>query len=145
MLFAKENYYNSMNQVQSILTAYQEIPQDNVYLTAHNPQKEGGSTLQAIANVVRKASDETSFLGLQEKKLQMTQAKSDVTKAEYEKTLAKLNGTVDLFETHYKPVMSKIQESDEMQITQVKLTMDRFAKSLQLMGDNFKVRGEEMS
>ena len=47
----------------------------------------------------------------------MVQSRAEVTKAEYEKTLAKFNGTVDLFETYYKPIMTHIQESDETQIT----------------------------
>lgn len=49
------------------------------------------------------------------------------------------------FDSQYKPVMQKIQESDEMQIYQVKNNMERFAKSLHQIGENFKVRGEEMS
>ena len=73
MLFSKENYYTSMAQVNQILATYQEIPADNVYLTAHNATANptGQSALQSLASVVRKASDEPTFMGLQEKKLQM--------------------------------------------------------------------------
>ena len=110
MLFSKENYYTSMAQVNQILATYQEIPADNVYLTAHNTTANptGQSALQSLASAVRKPSDESTFLGLQEKKLQMVQSKAEVTKAEYEKALSKFNATVDMFETHYKPVMTRI-------------------------------------
>jgi hypothetical protein len=67
-----------------------------------------------------------------------------VTKGEYEKALGKLNQTIDMFETHYKPLLAMMQDSDEKQISQVKTNMDRFAKSVSSLGDNFKVRGEEM-
>lgn len=43
----------------------------------------------------------------------MQQNKADITKAEYEKCLNKLNNTIDNFETEYRPILNRVQESDE--------------------------------
>ncbi len=40
--------------------------------------------------------------------------------------------------------MNRIQESDETHVAHVKIDMERFAKSVTQLGENFKARGEEM-
>ena len=56
----------------------------------------------------------------------------------------KLNGTIDNFETHYKPILNRIQEADEYQINFVKAHMNIFANSIEAIGINLKERGEDI-
>lgn len=39
--------------------------------------------------------------------------KADIARNEYERCLEKLNLTIDMFETSYKPILNKIQECDD--------------------------------
>ena len=54
--------------------------------------------------------------------------KSDMAKNEYEGCLKKLNLTIDMFETSYKPILNKIQKSDDDYINFVKYNLEKFSR-----------------
>lgn len=91
MLFAKENYYGQMQNVHGLLNQLSD-PQA---LIASNPKKGEDVIVQC------------------EKKLQSQQAKAESSRIEYEKSLAKLNNTIENFGTVYKPILNRVQEADE--------------------------------
>ena len=58
----------------------------------------------------------------------MQQEKADIAKNEYERCLDKLNLTIDMFETSYKPILNKIQENDDGQINFVKYNLEKLQR-----------------
>lgn len=52
--------------------------------------------------------EEPAVTGIQDKKLQSQQNKVDIAKNEYLRGLERLNLTVDLFSTSYRPVLNRI-------------------------------------
>lgn len=79
-----------------------------------------------------------------DKKFIYQQSKADQARQDYERSLAKVNQTIDQFDSHYKPVLNRIQEADEYQINFVKMQLDKLASSSENLGRGLRDRGEEM-
>jgi hypothetical protein len=52
--------------------------------------------------------DDNAHMGIQDKKLAALQSKADISKGEYERCLARLNLTIDLFDSSYRPILDAV-------------------------------------
>ena len=84
-------------------------------------------------------------MGIQDKKMQGLQAKADIAKNEYERCLGKLNLTIDMFDTSYRPILNRVQESDDSQINFVKYNLEKLARYIDQTGKDLRLNSDEIS
>ncbi len=89
--------------------------------------------------------EDQAHMGIQDKKLNQLQNKADISKNEYERCLQKLNLTIDLFDTSYRPILNRIQESDDSQINFVKYNLEKLSRYIDQSGRDLRVNSEEIS
>jgi hypothetical protein len=58
--------------------------------------------------------------------------------------LDKLNLTIDMFETSYKPILNRIEESDDAQINFVKYNLEKLNRYIEQLGKEFKYRSDDI-
>ena len=55
-----------------------------------------------------------------------------------------MNTTIDQFDTYYKPILNRMQDSDEHQLAFVKQSLERFGKYMELLGIGIKASSDDM-
>lgn len=83
--------------------------------------------------------------GIQDKKLQALQNKADISRHEYERSLARLNLTIDALDTSFRPILNQIQDSDDSQINFIKYNLEKLARYLDTTGRDLRGNSEEIS
>ena len=83
--------------------------------------------------------------GIQDKKMSALQGKADIARHEYEQGIEKLNLTIDLFDTSYRPILNRVQDSDDSQISFTKYNLEKLARYIEQTGRDLKTNAEEIS
>lgn len=91
------------------------------------------------------AIDDQAHNGIQDKKLQQLQAKADMARIEYESGLEKLNLTIDMFDTSYRPILNRVQEQDDSQISFLRYNLEKLSRYLDQTGRDMRSNADEIS
>jgi hypothetical protein len=83
--------------------------------------------------------------GIQDKRLQVLQNKADISRHEYERSLHKLNLSIDALDTSFRPILNKVQENDDSQISFVKYNLEKFARYIDQTGKDLRLNADEIS
>ena len=83
--------------------------------------------------------------GIQDKKMIALQTKADIARHEYEQGIEKLNLTIDLFDTSYRPILNRVQDSDDSQISFTKYNLEKLARYIEQTGRDLQTNAEEIS
>ncbi|CDW77618.1 rab-like gtpase activating [Stylonychia lemnae] len=137
MLFAKENYHNQMHQMQQLQLQYSEAAATAFGNANATPDKTN-------RKISYQGHNEEAHIGIQDKKLQLQSNKVDMARNEYERQLSKVNLTIDMFETSYKPILNRIQDGDDAQINFVKFNLEKLSRYIEQMGKEINQRGDEI-
>jgi hypothetical protein len=136
MLFAKENYYNQM----FVLHKHQQQYQEAIAVAfGMDPASVRGP------NKPPQFEEMINGEGIQDKKMSALQSKADIARHEYEQGIDKLNLTIDLFDTSYRPILNRVQDSDDSQISFTKYNLEKLARYIEQTGRDLKTNAEEIS
>jgi hypothetical protein len=89
--------------------------------------------------------EEMQHDGIQDKKMIALQNKADISKNEYERCLDKVNLTIDMFDTSYRPILNRVQDTDDSQVSFSKYNLEKLARYIEQTGKDLRTNSEEFS